>query len=459
MSLEIVVLAAGKGTRMSSNIPKVLHSLGGQPLLQHVLKCARSTGAAAISVVYGHGGDDVPEAISDPSIRWVLQERQLGTGHAVKLAMDQADGGAIVLVMYGDIPLIEPETLARLVAAARQDETLAILTIELDEPGAYGRIVRESGDGKTGDVKAIVESRDASEAHLGIREINTGFMAAPRNLLAGWLNRLDMNNSQGEYYLTDIAAMAVADGHHIATHSATDPWEVEGINSRVQLAAIERVLQIRRAERLMACGVTIADPARVDIRGGCITGRDCFFDINLVLEGNNTIGSNVRIGPNCVLKDAEIGDNVEIYPNSIIEASRIESNASVGPFARIRPGTVLGDGARIGNFVETKKTCIGEGSKVNHLSYIGDSDIGKNVNIGAGVITCNYDGVNKNRTIVGDGAFVGSDCQLVAPVEVGAGASIGAGTTLTRDAPAEQLTLSRSPLRTLRKWRRPVKKT
>lgn len=455
MSLEVVILAAGKGTRMRSALPKVLHPLAGRPLIRHVLDRARALAPSRITVVYGHGGDALRGEIADDDIRWVLQEEQNGTGDAVRLALPGTAPEATILVMYGDVPLVGAPVLAELATLAERSDCLALLTVELDQPAAYGRILRDDA----GRVLGIVEARDAGAEQLAVREVNTGFLAAPRRLLAAWLERLDSGNSQGEYYLTDVAAMAVADGVEVGTLSAEDPLEVLGVNSRAELAGLERRLQARTAGSLMARGVTLADPARIDVRGEVESGSDCYFDINLVVEGRAVIGERVRIGPNCLLRDVEIGDDVEILANSVIEGARIGRGCVVGPFARIRPGTTLAAGARIGNFVETKNAAVGEGSKINHLSYIGDSTIGRAANIGAGVITCNYDGAGKHRTVIGDNAFVGSDCQLVAPVTVGDDATVGAGTTLTRDAPAGQLTIGRAAQRTVAGWKRPVKES
>jgi len=451
MPLEVIVLAAGQGTRMRSQRPKVLHELAGRPLIAHVLERARTLGPGRITVVYGHGGEAVPAAVDDPSIRFVRQDEQLGTGHAVQLALPDCADDAVVLVMYGDIPLIEPGTLSRLVDAAAG--ALAMLTVELDEPGAYGRILRRGGK-----VTGIVEARDADSTQLAIREVNTGFVAAPRGLLAGWIRRLGNDNAQREYYLTDIVAMAAADGVAVNAVRAADPGEVEGINTRAELARAERRWQQGIARRLMDAGVTVADPARLDVRGEVTAGEDCYLDVNVVLEGVVTLGCGVRVGPGCVIRDASIDDGAEIHAMSVVEGARVAAGCHVGPFARVRPGTVLEAGARLGNFVETKETRVGPGSKVNHLSYVGDCDIGRDVNVGAGVITCNYDGASKHRTVIGDEAFIGSDCQLVAPVEVGAGATVGAGTTLTRNAPAAQLTVGRAPQRTVAGWRRPRNK-
>jgi bifunctional UDP-N-acetylglucosamine pyrophosphorylase / glucosamine-1-phosphate N-acetyltransferase len=453
MSLQVIILAAGKGTRMRSAMPKVLHTLAGRPLILHVLQRARTLEPAGISVVYGHGGDAVPNAVSDDGIRWVLQQQQNGTGHAVQLALDEGGTDDTVLVMYGDIPLVDVDDLRKLVHLGR--DALAILTIHLDQPGSYGRIVRN----EDGTINAIVEAGDALPDQLEITEINTGFMAAPRALLVEWLKRVSNDNRQGEFYLTDVVAKAVED--RIAVHGVgtEDPLAVQGINSRIELAAMERQHQRRLAETLMGSGVSLADPARIDVRGTLEAGEDVFIDINLVVEGAVSIGARTRIGPNCVLRDAVIGEDVEIHANSVIDGARIAADCSVGPFARVRPGTELDSGARIGNFVETKNTRIGAGSKINHLSYVGDAIVGRDTNIGAGVITCNYDGANKHQTIIGDGAFIGSDCQLVAPVNVGDHATVGAGTTLTRDAPAWQLTVTRIRQQSFAGWRRPAKKS
>ena len=454
MALEIIILAAGKGTRMRSALPKVLHRLAGQPLIGHVLARANDLGASRVAVVHGHGGDAVREAVDDGAVRWVHQAEQLGTGHAVRLAL--ADGPSeandTVLVMYGDVPMIGTATLQML--AAKAGDGLALLTLELDDPGRYGRILRDADDAVTG----IVEAGDADTEQLAIREVNTGFMAAPRSLMANWLSRLGNDNAQGEYYLTDVVAMAVSDGVPVRAAKADDELEVRGVNSRVELAALERDWQLRIAESLMTGGTSLADPARLDVRGRLVAGIDGFIDVNVVFEGDVEIGDRVHIGPGCVIRDAVLDDDVTVHANSVIDGARIGARCSVGPFARVRPGTTLDADARLGNFVETKQATVGAGSKINHLAYVGDCEIGRDANIGAGVITCNYDGVNKHRTVIGDGAFIGSDCQLVAPVSVGENATVGAGTTLTRDAPAGQLTVGRSPQRSLAHWRRPARK-
>ncbi|GJL84014.1 MAG: bifunctional protein GlmU [marine bacterium B5-7] len=456
MSIEVIILAAGKGTRMKSNRPKVLHPLAGRPLISHVLDSAQRVGADRVSVVHGHGADEVRGVISDPSIRWVLQESQRGTGHAVKVGLpDDVPDETVILVMYGDVPLIDSDTLNTLIRSVKENGGLAILTIELNDPLSYGRIIRDDDDAIT----RIVEVKEATQAELDIHEINTGFIAAPRGLLADWLERIGNDNTQGEYYLTDVVAVAVADGISVEGIKSTDEIAVQGVNSRIELARLERHYQTTQAICLMGNGVTLADPARIDVRGKLTTGNDCFFDINLVIEGEVHVGNNVRIGPNCVIRNSDIGDDAIIEANSVIEGANIGARCAVGPFARVRPGTMLDVGVRLGNFVETKQAQVGAGTKINHLSYIGDSIIGRDVNIGAGVITCNYDGANKHTTTIGDNAFIGSDSQLVAPVTIGRDATIGAGTTLTRNAPESQLTVSRHAQQTFSHWRRPKKKT
>ncbi len=453
MQLDVVILAAGQGTRMRSDLPKVLHRLGGRPMLTHVVAAARALEPARIVVVYGHGGERVREAVADPTLRWALQDQQLGTGHAVSRALPELSGDGLVLVLYGDVPLVRPQTLQSLVDAARTGG-LALLTVELDDPSGYGRIIRDA----EGRVLRIVEHKDADEAQRRVREINTGLLAAPAGKLRQWLAQLSNDNAQGEYYLTDVVAMAVADSTPVTAVRAADPIEVQGVNDRAQLAELERALQRRQADALMRQGLTLADPSRFDLRGELRFGRDCFIDVNVVLSGTVQLGDRVEIGPNCVIRDAVIEDGARIEANSVIEEARIGAGAQVGPFARLRPGSELQARTKVGNFVEVKKALLREGAKVNHLSYIGDADVGRDVNVGAGTITCNYDGVNKHRTIIGDRAFIGSGTNLVAPVQVGPGATIGAGSTITRDAPAEQLTLTRPPQRTIAGWRRPEKK-
>jgi bifunctional UDP-N-acetylglucosamine pyrophosphorylase/glucosamine-1-phosphate N-acetyltransferase len=453
MNLSIVILAAGKGTRMRSDLPKVLHTLGGQPLLSHAMATARQFSNAGIHVVVGHGAERVREQFSDADVQWVEQAEQLGTGHAVAQAMSGIPDDAAVLVMYGDVPLIRQSTLAPLCDIAGQG-FVGVLTAELDDPTGYGRILHHAD----GSISGIVEEKDASSSEKTIHEINTGFIAAPAAKLRRWIDALDNNNSQGEYYLTDVIARAVADGVSVRGLTADSIEEVLGINDRMQLAAQERCFQYRRAVECMREGITLIDPARFDLRGKLQAGEDVIIDINAVLEGNVCLGNRVLIGPNVVLSNVTIGDDVTILANCVIEDAEIGNAARIGPFARIRPETHLADNTHVGNFVEIKKSNVGKGSKVNHLSYIGDTTIGKNVNIGAGTITCNYDGANKHRTVIGDNAFIGSDSQLVAPVKVGDGATIGAGSTITRDTPDGELTLSRCEQKTLTGWQRPVKK-
>lgn len=451
--LEVIILAAGKGTRMCSDLPKSLHTVGGKPILVHVLDTAHSLPADRVHVVYGHGGKQVPEHINDTSVDWVLQEAQHGTGHAVIQAMPAVDDGATVLVLYGDVPLIQKQTLQSMVTAANEG-SLVLLTVVLKDTGAYGRIVRDSD----GSLQKIVEGKDASENELAINEINTGFLAAPAGLLRQWLGRLSNNNAQGEYYLTDIVEMAVGDGHSVVTQNPDTVIEIEGINSKIELAHMERKYQRQQAEALMEAGVTLRDPARFDMRGNLSTGRDVTIDINVIIEGEVELGNGVRIGANTILRNVKIGDGTEVLENSVIEDSSIGSGCKIGPFARLRPGASIADNVHIGNFVEIKNSNVGESSKINHLTYVGDSDVGIGVNIGAGVITANYDGANKNRTTIEDNASVGANSVMVAPVSVGKGATLGAGTILRKDAPADGLTVTRSQQRSVKGWKRPVKK-
>ncbi len=452
MALSIVVLAAGQGTRMRSALPKVLHTLAGRPLLAHVVETAVALGAGEIHVVYGHGGDQVPEQLGDLPLQWVLQERQLGTGHAVQQALPGIPDEDTVLVLYGDVPLITPATLQRLLAGA-QDGSLALLTAELEDPTGYGRIVRD----REGRVTRIVEQKDATGAERAIHEINTGMLAAPAARLRGWLATLDNRNAQGEFYLTDIIERAAAEGVPVRTSAPYDPSEILGVNDRVQLADLERRYQQRVAGQLMREGVTLLDPARFDVRGAVSAGQDVVIDVNVVLQGTVRLGDRVRIGAGCVLRDVDIGADTEIQPHCVLEDATVGERCRIGPFSRVRPETTLAADVHVGNFVEIKKSTVGEGSKINHLSYVGDTGVGARVNIGAGTITCNYDGAHKHRTVIEDDVFIGSDTQLVAPVTVGAGATLGAGTTLTRDAPPGQLTLSRAPQQTIRGWKRPKK--
>ncbi|MDT8386734.1 MAG: bifunctional UDP-N-acetylglucosamine diphosphorylase/glucosamine-1-phosphate N-acetyltransferase GlmU [Thiogranum sp.] len=453
MSLSVVILAAGQGTRMRSALPKVLHALGGEPLLKHVIRTARQLQPTTIQVVYGHGGEQVRDALAGEAVEWVRQDQQLGTGHAVARAMPLISDENTVLVLYGDVPMISGETLAALVEKAATGG-LAVLTAELDNPHGYGRMLRDDA----GRLIGIVEQKDAAPAQLAIREINSGFLAAPAAQLRNWLGRLNNGNAQGEYYLTDIVAMAAADAVAVESVCAAHEHEILGINDRVQLAALERIYQRGQAECLMRSGTTLADPARIDVRGTLSSGIDCCFDVNVVFEGTVELGERVSIGPNCYIKNARIGDDVQVLANCVIEDGAIGSRSRIGPFARIRPDTVLAEQVHVGNFVEIKKSRIAAESKINHLSYIGDTHMGARVNIGAGTITCNYDGANKHLTQIGNDVFVGSDTQFIAPVTIGDGATIGAGSTITRDVPADELALSRSPQKTRSGWKRPVKK-
>ncbi|HLT25595.1 MAG TPA: bifunctional UDP-N-acetylglucosamine diphosphorylase/glucosamine-1-phosphate N-acetyltransferase GlmU [Zeimonas sp.] len=451
--MNVVILAAGMGKRMRSALPKVLHPLAGKPLLQHVVDEARALAPRNIIVVYGHGGQAVRRSIPGDGLQWVLQEPQLGTGHAVRQAAPLLDERVPTLVLYGDVPLISHATLARLAAAAGED-ALALLTVELDDPSGYGRIVRQDGH-----IARIVEHRDANEAERAIREINTGILVAPTPALKRWLAALGNDNAQGEYYLTDIVSKAVEDGVRVASAQPGQVAETLGVNSKPQLAQLERLYQARIAERLMEeDGVRLADPARLDVRGELRCGRDVFIDVGCVFEGEVELGDGVEIGPYCVIRSARIAAGARVLPYTHIDGAVIGERARIGPFARLRPGTELGDETHVGNFVEMKNTRMRAGSKANHLAYIGDAAIGERVNIGAGTITCNYDGVNKYETIIDDDAFIGSDTQLVAPVRVGRGATLGAGTTLTRDAPEGRLTLSRARQVTVETWKRPVRK-
>ena len=453
MKLEVVILAAGQGTRMRSALPKVLHPLAGKPLVHHVIDTASALSAAAIHTVIGHGAEQVQKQLQNLPTRWVMQEQQLGTGHAVAQAAPAIDDDSIVLVLYGDVPLAQVETLQQLLALANEKQ-IAVLTVNLPDPAGYGRILRDAD----GNIAAIVEQKDATEMQRKIREVNTGILAAPAKLLKQWLPQLSANNAQGEYYLTDIIGMAVAHGVHVAAHQPHSHWEVQGVNNRLQLSELERHFQRGVAEKLMADGVTLADPARIDVRGTLKVGRDIFIDVNCLFEGSVELGDNVRIGPNCVIRNAKIAANADIESHSLIDDAVIGVAAHIGPFARLRPGTELAANAKVGNFVETKKTYIGEGSKVNHLTYVGDCTIGVDANIGAGTITCNYDGVNKFKTEIGDGAFIGSNSSLVAPVSIGKNATVGAGSTITDNVADEQLAIARGKQRNIDGWKRPTKK-
>lgn len=450
--LSVVILAAGKGTRMYSDLPKVLHPIAGKPMVKHVIDTAKQLSAKQIHLIYGHGGDLLQQRLSAEPVNWVLQAEQLGTGHAMQQAAPFFADDENILMLYGDAPLITATTLEKLIAA-KPENGIALLTVVLDNPTGYGRIIRENGS-----VVAIVEQKDANSEQLKIQEINTGVMVASGASFKKWLSQLENNNAQGEYYITDVIAMANRDGYKVETVQATNLMEVEGANNRLQLAALERYYQKTQAEKLLLAGVTIIDPARFDLRGTVTHGKDVVIDVNVILEGAIQLGNNVKIGAGSVLKNVVLGDNVEIKPYSVLEDSVIGESADVGPFARLRPGTELAAKAHVGNFVEIKKSTIGEGSKVGHLTYIGDSEIGANVNIGAGTITCNYDGANKFKTIIGDNVFVGSDTQLVAPVTVASGATIGAGSTITKDVAADELVITRVPQRHIQGWQRPTKK-
>ncbi len=452
MKLEVVILAAGQGTRMYSDTPKVLHDLGGKPLLGRVVDVAESLDTAAIHVVYGYGGERVREAIGTNEFNWVLQADQKGTAHAMMQALPRVDDQACVLVLYGDVPLIQAQTLRELTNAT-DGKGLAILTAELADPSGYGRIIRDD----RGHVMKIVEHKDANQDELSVQEINTGFLAAPAGKLKSWLAQVQNDNTQDEYYLTDVVAIAVKEGADIVTRNPSVAWEIMGVNSNADLAQLERTYQQQQAQALMAQGVTLRDPVRFDLRGELEVGRDVVIDINVIFEGKVSLADGVHIGPNNVIRSSTIGGGTEILSNCVIEESIVGKNCRIGPFARLRPRLRIDDHAHIGNFVEIKKSDIGEGSKVNHLSYVGDTTVGKNVNIGAGTIVCNYDGANKHRTVIGDNAFIGSDTQLVAPVTVGEGATIGAGSTITKDVPAGELTLSRAKEKTLLGWKRPTK--
>ncbi|MEI7840453.1 MAG: bifunctional UDP-N-acetylglucosamine diphosphorylase/glucosamine-1-phosphate N-acetyltransferase GlmU [Methylococcaceae bacterium] len=453
MNLTTIILAAGKGTRMRSQLPKVLHSIGSKPLLRHVYDLSIGLENNTIHIVIGHGSEQVKKTLADLPVNWIEQPQQLGTGHAVQQVSSQIDDNSMVLILYGDVPLLQAETL-QLLLSETNEKTLALLTVNLVNPTGYGRIVRDD----SGKVLRIVEEKDATEIEKKIAEGNTGILAMQGKALKKWLSQLNNNNAQGEYYLTDIIALAVADGFEIATCSPESEDEVLGVNDKLQLAHLERVYQLQQAQNLMRQGVTLRDPTRFDLRGLLEVGQDVEIDVNVIFEGENRLGNNVNIGANCSIKNATIGDNVIVLANCVIEDAVIGANSRIGPFARLRPETILATDTHIGNFVEIKKSIIGQGSKINHLSYIGDSLIGKKVNIGAGTITCNYDGANKFQTIIEDGAFIGSDTQLVAPVTIGKNATIGAGSTITKDTPDNQLTLSRSKQMSLESWQRPVKK-
>ncbi|MDJ0712502.1 MAG: bifunctional UDP-N-acetylglucosamine diphosphorylase/glucosamine-1-phosphate N-acetyltransferase GlmU [Woeseiaceae bacterium] len=452
MGLSTIILAAGQGTRMRSDLPKVLQPLAGRPLLGHVLDCAAALSADDVCVVYGHGGETVRNFFADNSLRWALQAEQLGTGHAVQQAMPDTPDGNRVLILFGDVPLLTAATCERLISETPQDD-VAVLTVDMDDPTGYGRVIREDGN-----VSCIVEEKDAGPEEKAICEINTGVMVCPTDKLRGWLADLGNDNAQGEYYLTDVIAMAVNDG--VIVHGVkADSWtEVMGINDKKQLAEAERALQARLVDELMARGVGFADPARVDIRGSLTCGKDVFIDINAVFEGDVALGDGVTIESNNLVRESSLGAGTVVHSNCHIEGATTGSDCEIGPYARLRPGASLADNVKIGNFVEVKKSTIADGSKVNHLTYIGDAEIGQRVNVGAGTITCNYDGANKHKTTIGDGAFIGSGVQLVAPVNVGTNATVGAGATITKDVGDDELAIERARQRAVTGWQRPKKK-
>ncbi len=452
MSLEVIILAAGKGTRMRSDLPKVLHSLAGKPMLVHAVEQAQTLQPTHTHIIVGHGADEVEKVVKPLGAECVAQEQQLGTGHAVAQAMPKVDDDAVVLVLYGDVPLV-PAALMQQLAQQAQHGELAILTVTLDDSTGYGRIVRND----KGHIQAIVEHKDANADQLQIKEINTGILAARASLLNAWLPRIKNNNAQGEIYLTDIVAMAVADGVGISHLQPDFPQQTQGVNDRVQLAELERWYQHQQANQLLRQGVQLADPTRFDLRGELTAGKDIYIDINVIIEGQVHIGDGVNIGPNCHIKDAHIGAGTQILANSVIDQAEIAEHCNIGPFARLRPGTILYDNAKVGNFVETKKTTLGKGSKANHFTYLGDTVVGEKVNIGAGTITCNYDGINKFQTTIADGAFIGSNSSIVAPVTIGAGATIGAGSTITKDVPDDNLAIARGKQTNLATWAKPVK--
>jgi bifunctional UDP-N-acetylglucosamine pyrophosphorylase/glucosamine-1-phosphate N-acetyltransferase len=453
MKLRVVILAAGKGTRMRSDLPKVLHKVANKPMVEHVIDTARSLKPEAINLIHGHGGEQLQNTIQGDDLTWVEQREQLGTGHAVQQVIPYLKDDEKVVILYGDVPLLTESTLIKLLTATQTTE-LGLLTMTLDDPNGYGRIVRNTDKQVTG----IVEQKDANAEQLAIQEVNTGIMIADGVELKAWLENLSNDNAQKEYYLTDIVAMAAEQGVTIATAQPDATYEVEGANNRQQLAQLERAFQRRQADELMTQGVTLIDPARFDCRGKLTVGNDVTFDINVVIEGDVTIGNNVTVEPNCVIKDATIGDNTVIRANSHIEGAAVAKNCKVGPFARLRPGAELANEAQVGNFVEMKKSRLGKGSKASHLTYLGDAQVGEYANIGAGTITCNYDGVNKFLTEIGDGAFIGSNSSLVAPVKIGNNATVGAGSVVTREVADEELAVARGKQRNISGWQRPQKK-
>jgi bifunctional UDP-N-acetylglucosamine pyrophosphorylase / glucosamine-1-phosphate N-acetyltransferase len=453
MPVSVIILAAGQGKRMKSDLPKVLQPVAGRPLLQHVIDSARELSVSDIHVVYGHGGETVRETLAAGDVTWALQAEQLGTGHAVQQAMPAVPDDHLVLILFGDVPLVQAATMQRLVEAAAGGEALGVLSVRMQDPTGYGRIVRD----RAGTVARIVEHQDANQKERAIDEVNTGLMAASARRMREWLAQLRNDNAQGEYYLTDVVVLAAKAGLRVNAILADSESEVLGVNDKVQLAEVEAVYRRRRATELMLQGVTLVDPARFDARGPVTVGRDVHIDVNVVFEGAVKLGDRVRIGPNVVIRDSEIGDDTVVFPSCVIDRASIGPNCNIGPFARFRPSSSLARGVHVGNFVEVKNSILGAGAKANHLTYLGDATVGEKVNVGAGTITCNYDGVNKWRTEIGAGAFIGSGAMLVAPVKIGAGATIGAGSTITKDAPDDKLTLERSKQLTLDGWKRPVK--
>jgi bifunctional UDP-N-acetylglucosamine pyrophosphorylase/glucosamine-1-phosphate N-acetyltransferase len=451
--LSVIILAAGEGKRMKSALPKVLQPLAGRPLLSHVIDTARSLQPAAIHVVYGHGGERVREALAKEAVAWTLQAQQLGTGHAVLQAIPQVPDDHVALILYGDVPLLGRQTLRDLVALAGPRQ-VALLTMTVSDPAGYGRIVRD-GQGR---VARIVEQKDASAGERGIRECNTGVLAAPAGALKRWLEGLKADNSQREYYLTDVIAMAVNDGLAVEPLECADAVEALGVNDKVQLAFLESVCRERAARELMLAGVTVADPARIDVRGRVTHGRDVFIDVNVVMEGIVKLGDRVRLGPGCVIRDAEIGNDTQVFPHCVIEGAVIGPNCNIGPFARFRPVSTVSAGVHVGNFVEVKNSTMAADSKANHLSYVGDAQVGARVNIGAGTIIANYDGVNKHRTVIEDDVHTGSNSVLVAPITIGAGATVAAGSTVANQVPAGKLTIARARQTTIEGWQRPAKR-
>ena len=451
--VNFVILAAGKGTRMRSAIPKVLHKVSGRSMLGHVVAAVESLGKAKKIIVTGHGAEQVEQQFKSPTTIFTQQKEQLGTGHAVQMAIPALCSDAVVIVLYGDVPLIRPSTIEKILDVVT-DTTMGLLTINLENPQGYGRIVRNGQQ----EITEIIEQKDASVEQLKITEVNTGVLALRSTQLREWLPQITNNNAQGEYYLTDLVAIARAEGVEVISVNPESATEVEGVNNRIQLSQLERAHQRQLAEVLMESGTSLADPARFDQRGELNAGTDNFIDLNCVFNGSVTIGSNGSIGANCQISDSTIGDGVSILPNTIIESSVVGDRAVIGPFARLRPGTELGSDTKVGNFVETKKAVVGKGSKINHLSYVGDAQLGENVNIGAGTITCNYDGVSKHKTDLGDGVFVGSNSTLVAPIKVDKGGFVAAGSTVTSEVPSDSLAVGRAKQRNIKGWKRPTKK-